>query len=346
MTATRRPATGAPAPDYRHLLGMTDERGTFEHARYAAPRPEHGYCTDDMARVLVVAARAPDPDPALRGLADLALRFLGRAQHVAGTYRNRMDGRGRFTDRPTVDDCWGRAIWGLGTVAARSGADHVRQAATAQFERAALLRSPSPRATAFAVLGAVELLGAQPGHRIARRLLTDAAGTTARPAPDATWPWPEPRLAYANAVLPEALLAIGGALGRADLVDRGLGLLGWLLDRETVDGHLSVTPTGGAGPGDRAPAFDQQPIEVAAMADACARAAGLDDDPRWTDGVAAAVAWFLGDNDGRHPMLDAATGGGFDGLGPDGPNQNQGTESTLALLSTLQHARRRAAVPA
>jgi hypothetical protein len=38
-------------------------------------------------------------------------------------------------------------------------------------------------------------------------------------------------------------------------------------------------------------------------------------------------------------MFDGATGGGFDGLGPDSVNLNQGAESTLALLSTLQHAR-------
>ena len=68
--------------------------------------------------------------------------------------------------------------------------------------------------------------------------------------------------------------------------------------------------------------------------------ATVDSDRRWVDGLDAAEAWFLGDNDGRHVMWDPDTGGGFDGLTPDGPNLNQGTESTLALLSTLQHARR------
>ena len=43
-------------------------------------------------------------------------------------------------------------------------------------------------------------------------------------------------------------------------------------------------------------------------------------------------------------MFDPATGGGYDGLGPDGPNLNEGTESTLALISTLQHARQLAVV--
>jgi hypothetical protein len=43
-------------------------------------------------------------------------------------------------------------------------------------------------------------------------------------------------------------------------------------------------------------------------------------------------------------MWDAKTGGGFDGLHADGVNRNQGAESTLAALSTMQHARRISAV--
>ena len=57
------------------------------------------------------------------------------------------------------------------------------------------------------------------------------------------------------------------------------------------------------------------------------------------DGVTAAADWFLGDNDAGVVMWDPSTGGAFDGLQSDGANLNQGTESTLALLSTMQHAR-------
>jgi len=41
---------------------MTDRRGTFEHAYSAEPNPDYGYCTDDMARILVVATRETHPD--------------------------------------------------------------------------------------------------------------------------------------------------------------------------------------------------------------------------------------------------------------------------------------------
>jgi hypothetical protein len=101
---------------------------------------------------------------------------------------------------------------------------------------------------------------------------------------------------------------------------------------------------GGAAPDDRRPAFDQQPIEVAALADACSRAGALTSDDRWAAGVAQAVDWFLGDNDAQAPMWDPNSGGGYDGLRADGPNLNQGAESTLCLISTLQHGRRLVAV--
>jgi hypothetical protein len=198
---------------------------------------------------------------------------------------------------------------------------------------------------AFAALGAAELLTAEPGHRAARALVTDYAAGLAGPNGDAAWPWPEPRLTYANAVLPEAMIATGVALEDETLRRRGLDLLAWLVGYETSDGHLSPTPAGGRGPGDPRPGFDQQPIEISSIADACARAACVDPSPVWTDTVRAAAAWFDGANDAGLTMWDPQTGGGFDGLHADGVNQNQGAESTLAVLSTLQHARRLSTVP-
>jgi hypothetical protein len=332
-------------PVFDHLLHMTDRRGTFEHANLTEPAPEHGYCTDDMARVLVVVSREePDPDRKLNGLAGLAMRFLGEAQALTGACRNRMDSTGKWTDEPALDDWWGRCIWGLGTAAAQSNVAFVRESAKIQFERAALQRSPSPRAMAFAALGAAELLTVDPDHVEARELLTYYARSVIAPSDDPAWPWPEPRLAYANAVLAEAMIAAGTVLDDAALQRRGLDLLGWLVDYETADGHFSPTPVGGRGADDVRPAFDQQPIEVSSLADACARAAAADPSPNWPDGVRRAAAWFEGDNDAGQVMWDAQTGGGFDGLHADGVNRNQGAESTLAALSTMQHARRISAV--
>jgi hypothetical protein len=154
-----------------------------------------------------------------------------------------------------------------------------------------------------------------------------------------TWPWPEPRLAYANAALPEALIAAGAALGDPRVLDAGLAMLTWLVDLQTRDGHLSVVGVGGRGPADTAPQFDQQPIEVAAIADACWRAFTLTGNPDWSARVVLALDWFEGRNDSAAVMWDSHSGGGYDGLRADGPNTNEGAESTLAFVSTLQRAR-------
>ena len=323
---------------------MTDDRGTFEHALFRQPRPEHGYCTDDMARVLVVASREASGTPALRHLAVLSLRFLLEALGPQGKCRNRMNQYGAWVDAPSLDDCWGRCIWGLGTAVSHCDDGEIRHRATRGLEQAMRPRSPWPRAMAFAALGAAEMLSVHPDDRSAQSLLADAAESMTQGPWHATWPWPEPRLTYANATLPEAMIAAGSVLGRPVLVKRGLDLLEWLLDRQSSQGHLSVTPVGGSGPDDDGPGFDQQPIEVSALADACVRATRVDANRGWTTGVTAATNWFLGDNDGSVVMWDPGSGGGFDGLEIGGANLNQGTESTLALLSTLQHARSQVSV--
>ena len=331
--------TSSP-PSFAHLERMTDECATFEHADHSSPRREHGYCTDDMARVLVVASREPEPSEPVRDLAAKALLFVAQAQGEAGDCLNRRDHQGRWSGHYSVEDCWGRSLWGLGTAAAHSPEERVRQVALAHFERGARQRSPWARSMAFAALGAYEVTVAHPGNRAALDLLGAAAEVVGRVDGASSWFWPEPRLRYANAVIPDSMMAAGAALGRQSLVDRGAALLAWLLDHETNDGHLSVTPVGGSGPRDLRPSFDQQPIEVAALADACARAADLAPAGLWVSGIDSAVAWFLGNNDAAAPMWDPATGGGYDGLRADGPNLNQGAESTLALISTLQHGHR------
>ena len=324
------------AAAFGHLARLSDDTGLSEHARSANPRREHGYCLDDVARGLVVVCREPNPGPALDLLAERYLAFTAHAQGPDGGFRNRLGFDRRWQDEPSVGDWWGRALWGLGTAAARSPLPWVRDDAMYAFESGVLRRSPWPHSMAFAALGAAEVLAARPGHQGAGELLGDAALLIARRDPGSAWPWPRERLTYANAVLPEVLIAAGELLGDAQAARHGRQLLGWLLSVESEPGHLSPTPSGGRAPGDPRPAFDQQPIEAAALADACARAFDADGDPRWAHGVALASGWFLGANDKGAALHDAHSGGGYDGLHALGHSLNQGAESTLALISTLQ----------
>ncbi|MBE1491516.1 glycosyltransferase [Plantactinospora soyae] len=330
----------APAPSFAHLARLTDDTGLFEHARHATVRREHGYCTDDVARGLVVTCREPDPPSRVLRLAECYLTFLTHAQDGSGAFRNRLGHDRRWTDEPGVGDWWGRALWGLGTAAARSRASWIRDEALVAFTLGAGRRSPAPRAMVFAGLGAAEVLRRQPDNAAAADLLRDAAVAVGAPDDSSDWPWPHQRLTYANAALAEVVIAAGHLRGDDRLLADGLRMLAWLRDIQLVDGVLSVIPAEGWQRHAPRARHDQQPIEVAALADACVTAAVVTGDPSWGTGVRQAVGWFLGDNDGGTTMWDPTTGGGYDGLTPSGANLNQGAESTLALISTLQHARR------
>jgi hypothetical protein len=329
----------APEPSFEHLVTLSDTIGTFEHAEHSTPRVAEGYCTDDVARVLIAACREPIADEAVAELSRMAFRYLVDAQDDAGAIRNRRSVDGRWHGRHGVEDCWGRAMWAFGTASRRAPEEWMRDAAGDSFDRGSRQRTHWSRAMAFAALGAAEVLAVHPDHGGARRLLADALEVIGRPGREPAWQWPEARLRYANAALAEALVAAGSLLERPDVLADGLRALEWLLARETLDGHLSPTPAGGAGPDDQAPMFDQQAIEAATMADACARAYDVTGGVQWCDGVTRCVGWFLGANDVGLAVGDFERGAGYDGLHHDRVNRNEGAESTLALLTTLQHAR-------
>ena len=166
------------------------------------------------------------------------------------------------------------------------------------------------------------MLGRWPGHPGALALLAMASTVIGERGADPAWPWPRPRLSYANAAIAEAVIVAGAKLGRDHLCTTACACLAgcWPATR---NGRLSVVPAGGWGRGEDRPAFDQHPIEVAALADACARAAAVTGVSTWLTGVEMSVTWPLGDNDARIPMLDERTGGCSDALGRTSRSRNQ-----------------------
>ena len=325
-----------PEPTLRHLQRMTDDTSLFEHAIGSLPHRALGYCTDDAGRGLAVAVRSDDADA--EDLAERWLAFLVQAHEGDGRFRLRMGFDRRWTDDPSSDDACGRAIFGIGVAAASSPWPHIGREARRLFELVSPFRSVYPRATAHALVGAAELAAADAGCASARSLVRDGLASLPRGSDDETWPWPEPRLAYGNALLPEALIAGGHAIGDAAVVEEGLRLLRWLVAAETMGDHFSFTPAAGRSPGDTRPVFDQQPIEAGVLADACARAFAVTHDDAWLEPLRSCARWFGGMNDVGVAMFDPETGGGFDGLEAAGVNQNQGAESTIAFVSTMQRA--------
>jgi hypothetical protein len=332
-----------PVTPFGHLQRLTDNIGLLRDAEGVVPLHGHGYYVDDVARGLLAVCREPAPPQELVVLGRRYLYFLAQAQALGGTFRNHLGYDRRWHDAPGTEDSWGSSLWALGTAAARGPTAGIREESFNRFCRGIRISSPLPHAMALAALGAAEVLEKHPDHHGALALLYRASVVIGDLPPDPAWPWPAPSLGHVNASIAEAVIVSGSYLGDDRMLRKGLRMLEWLLETETLGGHLSVVPAQGWRPGDSRPASDQRPAEVAALADACVRAAAVTGDDKWLSGVEMSVAWFLGDNDARVPLLDERTGGCSDGLTSAGRSRNQGAESTLAMISVLQQGNRMAA---
>src|SRR6201989_147468 len=235
--------SSSPVAPFRHPQRLTDNVGVLQQGHGIVPRYEHGYRVDDVARGLVVVCREPSPSAELITLGRRYLYFLARAQADDGKFRGRLGVDRRWRGKPEAQDAWGRSLWALGTAAARGPTEGIREEARALFDASARIGSPYLHPMAFAALGAAEMLERWPGDPGALSLLATAGTVIGEPSADAAWPWPAPRLSYANASIAEAVILTGEKLGRGDVLRNGLRMLDWLLDGETRTGHLSVVRT-------------------------------------------------------------------------------------------------------
>ena len=327
-----------PEPSFAHLLELTDDTGLFEHARHQLPRRDRGYTTDDVARALIALCRQPNLGPELIQASLTYAGVLVHARRPDGSFHNRLSFDRRFTDAVGSEDTQGRALWALGTATRLASQPWLRELSAELLRHTPDPHWSSPRANAFATLGFVDALASDLSDPRFTGLLQGVARRLPRSSPG-SWPWPEKRLAYCNARLPEALVAAGVALKDDSMLDDGLRLLAWLIEAETLGGHFSFTPVGGWGEGEPRPGFDQQPVEATAMADAAARAWRVTGDPEWAKRVVMAAEWLLGNNDRGTALYEAAAGACHDGLTSQGVNANAGAESTVSAILVLQQAR-------
>ncbi len=336
-----------PSLKLNHLTRMTDDTGMLQHAIFAVPNYREGYTTDDNARALIVSILAEPSamnSESAKTLASQYLAFLSHAFNTAnGRFRNFFSYDRQWQELQGSEDSHGRALWSLGTAIHQPGNENLRGLAGHLFELAVpvTLDFTSPRAWAFSVLGIQEYLDRFPGDRTAQRHRDILAGKLLNiyqvtRTPD--WNWFEESLSYSNARLSQALLLAGSRTSNQELLTAGLESLDWLEKQQrcNVNGHF--LPIGSQGVfskgGDKA-RFDQQPLEASATVSACLEAYRATGDEHWHTRAWAAFNWFLGDNDLKTSLYDAATGGCRDGLHPDRANENQGAESTLSFLMAL-----------
>ncbi len=336
-----------PEIKFDHMINMTDGVGILQHAKFTVPDRQHGYCVDDNARALITATIAQDFQPqnsALDGLASVYLSFLDHAfNYDIGLFRNFMSYDRCWMEEKGSEDSHGRALWSLGIVASLSNNDGLVQHSTDLFQRAmpATEHFTSPRAVAFSIIGLHALLsGNHENNRFETmfRILSNKLLQWFRNNNCTDWPWCEPTLTYDNARLPQALILSGHLLGDDEMLQIGLDSLGWLKNIQFDESGRYFAAIGNNGwfnRGNIKAQFDQQPIEAAAMIDACSEAFNVTKDKEWLNDAHRCLNWYLGDNEVHLSLYDHATGGCRDGLEEQSVNENQGAESTLSWLMAL-----------
>jgi len=327
-------------PSLEHLHALSDDVGIAQHAIHDIPNRQEGYCTDDVARALMVALAATAHeryrDEAL-GLARIYLAFMCDAQMPDGRYHNFMNYGRAWLDDVGTPDSNGRAIWAMGFGMRFAPREAWRAICAERVERALphVAGLGFLRSRAYAALGLVNAFEASGGKNGAVESALRAIGAQMvachrRNAADG-WDWFEPELTYDNARLPEALLRIGTVLAERSFIDLGLATLAFY-EATTIEDGMFV-PIGNAGwyvrGGFRA-RYAQQPLEAAALVDVALAAEGATADKRYRRLAECGLEWFYGRNT-RNAVM-ASGGACFDGLEEVGINRNMGAESTLAYL--------------
>ena len=344
--ADKVPALRAPAIRPDHLLTLVDDVGIIQHANGVVANRSTGYCVDDVARLAVVALGLSHQlsEPRYGRMLSSALAFLDHAWEAAPAgMHNFMSYDRQWIDGAQVGDHLGRAAWALGEVI---GAIPVRPESGYSLrllERMvpALENSTSIRQAAFTVLGLARIDDralSDPLEKLLRllagRLYEQYVGYRSD-----EWRWFEGSLSYDNARLPQALIAAGYRLGEPEWRQAGVEALEWYADQCGISAlsvrlignqwrqRLHPLPTSDEG--------DEQPLEAAALVEALVEAMVSTGDQRYGSEAVQAFEWFLGRNSYGLAVYDFASGGCHDGLGPDGVNENEGAESTLAFLQAL-----------
>ena len=345
-----RPAPAAPLgehshlPPWRfdHLLRMTDSTGIFQHAVFTVPWFDHGYCTDDNARALLLSVLLEELDECPPEVRLARAAYAAFIQHAfvreTARFRNFMSFDRKWLEQHGSEDSHGRALWALGAVVGRTRSESLRAWAAPLFEEAlpAVESFSSPRAWAFTILGLHEYLRTLEGDLLAARLREELAlrlfALWQRTATD-DWPWFEDIVAYDNPRLSHALVLSGRWTGHDEMREAGLRSLRWLMDHQRGEAGC-FRPVGSNGfwrKGAPPAEFDQQPVEASAAVSACIEAFNTTGDHTWRAEAMRSFDWFLGANDLGEILYDSATGGCRDGLHPNRANQNEGAESTLSF---------------
>jgi len=320
--------------DETHIFRMTDDTGMFQHSRYNVPDLGKGYTTDDNARALIMAVMLYEkkPKPQYLALVDRYLAFILYAQNEKGHFRNFMTYDRKFTEEQGSEECFGRCLWALGyTLVSPVMPRGIKDVCTSALSHALPLISSLQwlRGQAYALIGLAFIPGIV-NERLILKLANSIAVAFEQCAEEKDWCWFEDNLTYDNALLPWAMFVAFRKTGQNRFLHIGQDSMKFLDQDAFRDGFFR--PVGCRGwweRGDQAALYDQQPVEASMSTLAHLAAYEVTGDEGMLKLAKQSFAWYTGENSCNESLINAETGGCYDGIMADGLNRNQGAESIV-----------------
>jgi hypothetical protein len=343
--------------DYLHRL--TDDTGIFQHTKFGIPDRSKGYTSDDNARALMAAVMLykSRKDSVSLDLIYTYLSFIHHAQNEDGSFRNFMDYNRLFIEKTGSEDCLGRCLWALGfTLSEASVPDNLHNTCRYMINQALphVKSLRSPRAMAYTIIGLTYIMETPQAltykfpfpskekgdptflpraqiasliEELAMRLHTQYEGKKGE-----GWHWFEDSITYGNAMLPWALFKASRLSHNEEFRETA---------KESLDFLASITfsdegyfkPVGSHGwleRGGDAALYDEQPIEACEMMLACFEAYKTLGIKTYFVQASLCYDWFHGRNSRNESLIDAGTGGCYDGIHALGLNLNQGSENIVS----------------
>jgi len=322
------------------MKAITDCTGILQHAKYVVPNRFEGYCTDDNARALLVAAKHYDlfKDESSLELMKIYLAFTFHAQNEDGTLRNFMSYQRDFLDSMGADEVLGRTLWACGYIASsRHIPEDVQQVARVIFEGGMRYTTSDLylRGVAYSLLGLCYMKDVLPNARKHIKKLALHMLQNYESARCLDWEWFEEFMSYSNARLPQAMFRAFDVLDDPRLLACAEKTLSFLWQEVvTSKGVINVVGNNGWYVQNKHRALgDEQAIDVGALVEAFLDAYSVTGKKEYYQNALKSFSWFTGNNLLHSPVYDDATGGCRDGLSlEEGVNQNQGAESTVCYL--------------
>jgi uncharacterized protein YyaL (SSP411 family) len=266
------------------------------------------------------------------------LSFLHYAQTPAGRFHNFMAFDQVWLDDQASDDCFGRVLWACGYALHAELHPNIKKVAKELFDRAFrwVPFTQSLRARAYIAMGCYYYLRNMPEADDVRATLGGIADSMCkefRASATRDWTWFESVLTYSNGMLPRALFFAYQELQKAEYRKVALDSLSFLTSICVSDGMLH--PIGCNGwyiKGQERAWYDQQPVDPMGHTLGYLTAYDATKDESQLKLAKICFDWFFGHNSVGEALYDPVTGGCYDALGPEGPNLNQGAESTVCCL--------------